>query len=119
RPFEAKNLAPLELVEELAREGAARNVADVQLEERVALGRRGDRETAPASVFQQQIDVLAREILQPLVCRQLERNNRYVRRDLVDLFDSAREPADLDVAGAAHFAHFDGELRLRSGDAEE
>src|SRR5207248_2497 len=105
--------------EKLARERAARNVADVQLEERVALGRCRDREASPAPVFHEQIDVLAREILQALVCRQLERDDGDIGSDLLDLLDPARKSADLDVAGAAHFAHFDGERRLRSRHAEK
>src|SRR5262249_39250520 len=119
RTFEAQDLSALEVVEELGAEVSPRHVADVQLEQRIVFGRSRQRETAPTAVLEQQIDVLAGEILQPLVRRKLERDDRNVLRDLLDLLDTARQLADLDVACAAHFAHFDRERRLRLGDADQ
>ena len=80
RPFEAQDLAPLELVEELVGEEAAGHVPDVQLEQRVVVRRRREREAAPPAVLQQEVDVLAGEVLQALVRRQLERDDRDVGR---------------------------------------
>ena len=119
RPFETQDLAALELVEERLAEVTAWHVADMQLEQHVVLGRGGDREAAPPAVFEEQVDVLPGEVLQPLAGGELQRHDRDVGRGLVDLLDPARELPDLDVTGAADFAHFDRERRLRLRDAEE
>src|SRR5439155_24449494 len=95
------------------------NMTDVQVEQRVVFRRGGDGETAAPSVLEQEVDELPGEILQPLVRGQLERNDRDVGRDLVDLLDTARKLADANVAGATHFAHFDGERRLWLAHAEQ
>ncbi len=50
---------------------------------------------------------------------QLEPDDRDVRRRLVDRLDAARQLADPDVAGAAHFAHLDHEIGLGLRAAEE
>src|SRR5215831_15043187 len=72
RPLEAEDLAALEVVEQLVGKVAAGKVPDVQLEQRVVVRRRRKREAAAVTILQQQIDVLARQELQPLARRQLE-----------------------------------------------
>ena len=68
-PFEAQDLAALVLVEELVREMPAGDVTNVQLEQRVVVRRRREGKAAAATVLQQEIDVLAGEILEALVRR--------------------------------------------------
>src|SRR6266511_2292794 len=85
RPFEAQDFAALEFVEELTAEQATRYVAHMQFEQRVVFGRGSKRKAPPPAVLEQEVDVLPGEILQALVRRQLERHNRDVGRDLVDL----------------------------------
>ena len=119
RPFEAQDLAALVLVEELVREMPAGHVPDVQLEQRVVVRRRGERKAAAAAVLQQEVDVLAGEILQALVRRQLDLDDRDVRRRLVDRLDAARKLPDLDVAGAANLLHLEHEIGQRLRAAEE
>ena len=67
RTFEAQDLAPLELGEQLVGEKAARHVPDVQVEKRVVLGRGRDRKAAPAAVLEQEVDVLPGQVLQAFV----------------------------------------------------
>ena len=110
RAFEAQDLAPLVRREQRIGEEPARRVPDVQLEQLVGVRRRREREAAPVAVLQQEVDVLAGEVLQPLVRRQLELDDRDVGRRLVDRLDAARQPLDLDVARAADLAHLDDEI---------
>ena len=119
RALEAQDFAALVFLEQLIAEDTARNVPDVQLEQRVVLRRVGERKAAPASVLEQEVDVLPGEVLQPLVRRKLERNDGDIGRGLVDLFDAAGQLPDLDVAGAANFAHFDHEIGQRLADAQQ
>ena len=119
RPLETEDLASLVLGEQRVGEKAVGNVADVQLEQLVVVRRRGQRKAAALAVLQQEVDVLPREILQALVGRQLDPDDRDVGRDLLDRLDAAWQALDLDVAGAPHFAHFDDEVGLRRGAAEE
>src|SRR4051812_31747493 len=67
RTLEAQDLAALVLSEQRIREKSLRHVTDVQFEELVVVRRRGKREAAPLAVLQQEIDVLAGQILQPFV----------------------------------------------------
>ena len=60
RAFEAQDLAALVLREQRVGEEPAGHVADVQLEQRVVVRRRGEREAAALAVLQQEVDVLAR-----------------------------------------------------------
>ena len=119
RTFEAENFAALERREQRIGEQPARRVPDVQLDELVGMRRRGDREAAPVPVLQQEIDVLAGQVLQPLARRQLELDDGDVGHGLVDRFDPARQPLDLDVPGTTHLAHLDDEIRARTGDAKQ
>src|SRR6185295_17390238 len=115
---DAQDLATLELVEQLPAEITARDVPDMQVEQRIVLGCRGDRKAAPPPVLEQKIDVLPRQVLQPVVRRKLQRDDGYVRGDLVDLLDPARQLADPDVASLPDFPHFDDDVGLRTGDAK-
>ena len=58
-------------------------------EQRIVFGRGSERKAAPPAVVEQEVDVLPGEILQALVRRQLERHDRNIGRDLVDLLDPA------------------------------
>ena len=80
---------------------------DMQLEQFVRVRRRRERKAAPFAVFQQEIDVLTREELQPFVRGKFDLDDRDIECGLVDRLDAARQAPDLDVAGAPHFAHFD------------
>ena len=119
RPFEAQDLAPFEFVEQLMGEMPAGDKANVQLEQRVVVRRRGEREAAAAAVLQQQVDVLAGQKLQALVRRQLDLHDGDVRRRLVDRLDAAGQLADLDVAAPAHFPDLEHEVGQRLRAAEE
>ena len=121
RALEAQDLAALVLVEQLVREVPAGDEADVQLEQRVIVRRRGQREAAATAVLQQEVDVLAGQILQALVRRQLDPHDRDVGRRLLDRLDAARELADLDVAALAHFPDLEHEIgqRLRAAEKRE
>src|SRR6185295_3303436 len=119
RPLDSQDLAALEFVEQLAAEIPAGDVPDMQVEQRVVLGRGRDRETAPATVLEQKIDVLAGQVLQTVVRGKLQGDDRDVGGDLVDLFDPAGQLADPDVAGLSHFAYFDDEVGLRPGDTKQ
>ena len=121
RPFEAQDLAPLELREQLIGKPSAGKVADVQFEQRVVVRRIRKREAAAATVFQQEVDVLPGEELQPLVRGQLELDDRHIGGRLVDRFDAARQLANADVACLAHLPHLDHEVgqRLRAAEQRE
>src|SRR5262249_30815178 len=62
------------------------------------------------AVLQQKIDVLTAEILQALVRRQLQLDDRHIADRFVDRFDPARQTLDADVARTAHLLHFDHEI---------
>jgi hypothetical protein len=119
RTFEAKDLATSVFVEELVGEVPAGDVANVQLEQRVVVRWRRKGKAAAAAVLQQEIDVLPGQILEPLVRRQLDLDDRHIRRGLVDRFDAAGKLPDLDVAGAANFPDLEHEIGQRLRAAEE
>src|SRR5262249_56192265 len=86
-------------------------VAQMQLEKRVVMGRVGHREAAARSVPEQDVDVLAREKLQPLVGGQLEPQYHDIRRDALHFLHAAWQHLDLDVLDAADLAAVDDEIR--------
>src|SRR5262249_4063655 len=69
RAFEAKNLATLELLEQLIGEEPSRNVPDVKLDQATVLGRRRHRKATAPPTLEQHVDKLTGQILQALVRR--------------------------------------------------
>ncbi len=118
-PSKRRISRPLNSLKSWPEKASARHVPDVQLEQRVVVRRRRERKAATAAVLQQEVDVLPGEKLQPLVRRQLEADDRHVRRGLVDRLDAARQLPDPDVAGPPDFANFDDQVRERFRAAEE
>jgi len=119
RPFQAEDLAPLVLRKQEVGEEPSRDMPDVEFEELVVVRRSRQRKAASLAVLEQEVDVLARQVLQPFGGRQLDAHDGDVGRRALDGFDAAGQPLDRDVARAAHFAHFDGEVGQRPGAAEE
>ena len=94
RPFDAQDVALLDGLrpdaEQVVREDAAGHVADVELQLLVGMRRRGDRVLAARAVAQDEVEVLAREVLQPLGRRQLQRDDRHVGCHALDARDARR-----------------------------
>ena len=119
RALEAQDGALLHLLEDVAREGAARRLAHVQLQELVVVRRVGHGEAAPLAVLHQDVDVLAREELQPLAGGKLERDDRDVVGGLLHLLHAAGQRADREVLRAGELAHLEDDVGERPRAAGE
>ena len=119
RPLDAQDLLRRKIAKQMLGERAARHVPDVQLEGPIVMGRGREREAATRPVLHQDVDVLSRKELQPLARRQLQRNDRDIRRREVDALDAHRHPPDLDVVGATHFATLKDQVARRPRDARQ
>jgi hypothetical protein len=118
RPLEPQYVLLLHAAEHVLAERAA-VVAQVQLEELVAVGRVRHREAAPYAVAHQEVDVLARQELQPLVRGKLEQEPHYVGCHPFELVHAAGQHLDLDVLHAGDLPAFDDRVGQRARLAEE
>ena len=90
RSFEAKNGTVAHFVEHVIGKVSVRNQAHMQFHKFIVMWGIGDGKAAPLAIFEQYIEVLARQELQALLCRKLERKDGNIRCDLLLLFDAAR-----------------------------
>jgi hypothetical protein len=119
RALEAQDLAPVIAREQRVGEQPARRVPDVELEQSIGVRRGRDREASPMPVLQQEVDVLAGQVLQAFARRQLQPHDGDVGGGLVDRLDPAGQPLDRDVSRTPHFAGLDDEVAPRARAAEE
>ena len=97
----------------------ARQVADVQLHVLQRAGRRGHGIAAPHTVGEDQVHVLAGQILQPLGKRQLQPDTAHVRCQRLDGAHPTGQLAHRDVAGPVHHRRLDGEVRRGRGRTQQ
>ena len=124
RPLQPKDLALLQRrprahPEHPVGEMPARQVADMQLHVLQRAGCRGHGIAAPHAVGEDQIHVLAGQILQPLGKRQLQPDTAHVRRQRLDGAHPTGQLAHRDVAGPVHHRRLDGEVRRGRGRAQQ
>ena len=119
RPLEAQDVARLHLFEHLVGEQSARQVAHVDLQQAVVMRRSGHGIAAPLAVLEQELDILPGQVVQALVCRELEGNHRHVRCGLFDGLHAAGQNLDLLVLDRADLAAFDDDVAQRAGNAEQ
>jgi hypothetical protein len=111
--------ADREFLEHPVGETAARHVADVQFDLLVVLRRIGDRKRAALALGHEDVDVLPREVAQPLAARGAQEQPHHVGCDEVLGGHLHRELAAREVGHRRHLARGDGQVRERHGLAQQ
>ena len=118
RAFHAQDVFFLQRGEHVVGELAAGQMPQVQFDAGfvdLGVGCVGHRITAARAVAQDELDVLAGVVLEPVVGRQLHLQDRDVRRRPVDAGDPTRHLAHRELAGAGDGARFEHDVGLRRG----
>ncbi len=92
-------------MEDMIGEGPARDMADMQFDERIVVGGVGDGEGPLAPVREYEVQILAGEELQALALRQLEPEAHDIVVELFLALHPTRQEPRLDLTGAAHLFH--------------
>ena len=119
RALEAQNLLFLHGLEHVAGEAAAVDAAHVQLEVAAVVRGVGDREAAPLTVGEQDVDVLAGAELEVLARRQLEVDEHDVVGQALQLLHARGQLLDRDVVGAGDVARLYDQVAQRLRAAEQ
>ena len=94
-------------------------MADVQLHIGQRVGRRGHGIAAAHPIREDQVHVLAGQILQPLVERQLQADTSHIRRQRPDAAHPHRQLAHRNGARPGHHRGFDLQVRRGFGRAQQ
>ena len=108
RTFDAQQRLLLHAVEQLLRELAARDLADVQLDQLVASRAARDRKTAAPVLRQHDVQVLTGDEVELFVRRQSQEHGHHVGGEPVHALDATRQALDLHLRPRrTDLAHFD------------